>query len=350
MTVRDLLLKDQRHIANDLSNRQLQWAQTSSQPSGLPETATAYRCAGFGPHECILYFGMVQCLIDTYRSRLEPQTFATDDIATEVAWLRERRDEWLWHKDDCALMGKTPNEVIDSERRRIPLIVENHHDVLHDDCPICQMMASEENGPMFWELDSSPRYWKIMDEGGPNADDDDDDDDDEIDDELEEEVDNGVDDNELEEPVGPEPNGAGVPYSNSAVTEASAGSSQDLLASAGWPPMDPIWSRVCILTQPGEVSPEVDLFAVAACTGELIEDLKARTAERECVDTLNRHIGNLSSALRNGEISLLGPVVTRFCDCLDDIGLEHADLAEKVDDLQSRLVGLVQAAEGPGPK
>ena len=38
---------------------------------------------------------------------------------------------------------------------------------------------------------------------------------------------------------------------------------------------------------------------------------------------------------------LLEPVVARFCECLDEIEACYEELADKVDDLQSRLVGLL---------
>jgi hypothetical protein len=114
------------------------------------------------------------------------------------------------------------------------------------------------------------------------------------------------------------------------------------LASPGGPS---IWNRVNILAKPGAMSPEIDLFAVAACSGELIEDLKERSAERAWIDALNRHVGNLASTMRGGEPSLLGPVVTRFCECLEDVGSLHGDLLEKIGDLQSRLIGLLGGTE-----
>ena len=113
----------------------------------------------------------------------------------------------------------------------------------------------------------------------------------------------------------------------------------------GFPPMDSVWKRVCIVSQPGEVSAEVDLFTIAACTGELIEDLKQHQVERPLIDSLNRHVGNLASALRSSSPDLLAPVVARFCECLDEIEIFYEELADKVDDLQTRLVGLVQVVE-----
>ena len=62
-TVRAVVLHDQDHLARDLEDRESQWARMGTSPIGLRETDTAYRCAGFGPHEAILYEELTMYLI-----------------------------------------------------------------------------------------------------------------------------------------------------------------------------------------------------------------------------------------------------------------------------------------------
>jgi hypothetical protein len=51
-------------------------------------------------------------------------------------------------------MGRTPAAIIDRARRRVPEAM-SAHEVLHDDCAICQAMAEDEDmfGSGFWGLD-----------------------------------------------------------------------------------------------------------------------------------------------------------------------------------------------------
>ena len=151
-SVRNVLEQEMEHLSSDLEDRESQWVRTGKSPLGLRETDTAYRCAGVGPHEAILYEEMVMFLLGAYTRRLADAADTRGELAGEVDWLRERRDEWLWRTDDEDLMGKSPREIIDQERRRIPLVVDDAHDVQHDDCPLCQMMISDEGRPVFWRL------------------------------------------------------------------------------------------------------------------------------------------------------------------------------------------------------
>jgi hypothetical protein len=332
-SVWEVLERDRRHISSDMSTREAQWSRTGKPPVGLRETDTAYRRAGIGPHECYLYFDLLAHLIEVYLWRWRQTSSDVAGLAIEVEWLRQRRDAWLWQEDPESMMGKPPREIIDLERRRIPLVVEAH-DVLHDDCPLCQMMMSEESGPVFCRLDGFGGPWDTEDEFDDQWLDDEDEDEDE------DEDDNDDDDQEHDDSFndgsrqGRGPGGAGAP----------SGLNDDRPTNRTDPPISPpvrsVWNRV-VLIDVGQTTPEIDLFAVAACCGELIEDLKERSAERVWIEVLNRHVGNLATTLRGSEPSLLSPVVTRFCECLEDLGNIHGDLLEKVEDLQSRLMGLI---------
>ena len=72
-------------------------------------------------------------------------------VAAEIARLEGVRDEWL-NTPDSECYGRTPREIIDRERARIPETSSGHDAMVDPDCPCCQMM-SEMSGPFFWHLD-----------------------------------------------------------------------------------------------------------------------------------------------------------------------------------------------------
>jgi hypothetical protein len=71
-------------------------------------------------------------------------------------YLQETGEAWL--NSPCEeLEGRIPIAIIESERRRIPLII-SAKEVLFDDCPLCEMLAEdmgETLGPGFFHLDGS---------------------------------------------------------------------------------------------------------------------------------------------------------------------------------------------------
>jgi hypothetical protein len=50
---------------------------------------------------------------------------------------------------------RIPEEIIGSERRRLPLEATAAEMMIDEDCPICQMMMSEFDTPTFMHLDSA---------------------------------------------------------------------------------------------------------------------------------------------------------------------------------------------------
>jgi hypothetical protein len=318
-SVREVLLEDQEHLASDMCSRETQWAQQRRAPLELRDTDTAYRFAGIGVHESILYDEMFGVLADAYLERAESLGQPPADFGPNIDWLRQRRDHWLWQPDTDNLMGQTPREVIDHERRRRPFVVEDTSHIGHDDCPLCQMMVSPEHGPVFCRLDGCYSRLTAVREG---FDDEGSDDDSDCDDSSEEKATTDDQGNAVSDQRDSGRNASCVPRANS------------------------VWNSVGIFTPPGETTVVVELFTVAACTGELVEDLKARSAERDLIDSLLRHVGNLSASLSHDSPELVGPVVSRFCECLDEVERVHTDLAEKIEDLQPRLLNLMQLADG----
>jgi hypothetical protein len=152
---RDVLLAKQHFIDFDLHTRQLQWTMQGEGPPCLSPDFFAYRFAGFGTHECVLYYDLVRHLLGSalhFRNAGQPI-----GLETELAWLEQIKNEWLENpQEDCG--GRIPAIVIDNERRRLPNALQSRDMIIDDDCELCVMSANEVAmgyGPGFWCLDGS---------------------------------------------------------------------------------------------------------------------------------------------------------------------------------------------------
>ncbi|HKA21616.1 MAG TPA: hypothetical protein VKN18_25290 [Blastocatellia bacterium] len=154
-------------------------------PPPPPRDSYAYLGGGFGRHEYIIYYDFVRHLlrrcwdrVGEHRSRivdvenLEQTTVDAlsqggTNISEALSLEDNRRDvivEWLqeigkaWLNSQCQdLNGRIPANVIESERRRIPLLI-SAKDVLFDDCPYCRILAEgagEQFAQGFWHFDGS---------------------------------------------------------------------------------------------------------------------------------------------------------------------------------------------------
>jgi hypothetical protein len=183
---RDVILEKLNFIDFDLQSRELQWSTFDEGPPPLPRDSCAYLGGGFGRHEYLIYYDFVRHLlrrcfsrVSGHRSRIvedenPEQTTKVDGssqegtnlsadpslgdnrVDTVVEWLEEIGKAWL--NSPCKeLNGRIPLDVIESERRRIPLLI-SAKDVLFDDCPYCQVLAEdagEQLGKGFWHFDGS---------------------------------------------------------------------------------------------------------------------------------------------------------------------------------------------------
>ena len=154
---RDLLLARQEYIDFDLHTRSLQWSAQNEGPPCIREDSFAYRYAGFGTHEWVLYYDLVRhviCrLIELRPSVVES---ATDEQLTDR--LEQIKTDWL-ESPQSDLDGHIPAIIIDNERKRLPQALRPHDMIVDDDCPICQMFGDETSplgmGVGFWHLDGS---------------------------------------------------------------------------------------------------------------------------------------------------------------------------------------------------
>jgi len=152
---REVLLAKQDFIDFELHTRQLQWTMQGQGPPCLSPDSFAYRFAGFGTHEWVLYYDLVRHLLWSALSFRNPNEPA--GLETEIARLEQIKNEWLeTPQEDCG--GRIPAIVIDNERRRLPNALSARDMIIDEDCELCMMSANEVamgHGPAFWCLDGS---------------------------------------------------------------------------------------------------------------------------------------------------------------------------------------------------
>jgi len=138
---RQVLLAKQDLINSDLDSRIMQWSIQLEGPPGLDRNSFAYRFAGFGTHEWVVYYDLVRHLIwrAAYMtvSATEDEPSQTEMISAvekvKSTWLNEPNEDFA-----CA-----PISIIDNERRRLPEAMGGRNMVIDEDCPLCKMMGDE---------------------------------------------------------------------------------------------------------------------------------------------------------------------------------------------------------------
>lgn len=141
---RDVMLEKHDLIGADLHSRALQWSFTKECPAPLPTDSDAFRFAGFGTNEIVVYYDLVRDVLAA--------AFADENADAEL--LEAYASEWL-SSPNGEFSDRIPLEIIDAERRRMNLTVSPIECIVDEDCEICQMMAADFDTPMFWHLDGS---------------------------------------------------------------------------------------------------------------------------------------------------------------------------------------------------
>ncbi len=157
---RDVLLAKQDFIDFDLHTRSLQWSLQGEGPPCLATDSFAYRFAGFGTHEWVVYYDLVRYLL---WSALPSERFCPADplpqteYRQQLAQLEQLKTVWLEQPQED-FGGKIPALIIENERIRLPIAMRGHDMVIDDDCPVCRMMGDDTGLGMevgFWHLDGS---------------------------------------------------------------------------------------------------------------------------------------------------------------------------------------------------
>jgi hypothetical protein len=148
---RTVMLLQRDFIEADLESREHQWSRLGEPAPCLNPESSAYRFAGFGTHEIVVYFDLVRCLI----SKCWKQVSRKKDISLpdEVARLDRIKSDWL-NRPEKDFEDKSPAYIIECERKRLPLAAAAERAMFDDDCPLCRAMAGHA-GPTFWHFDGS---------------------------------------------------------------------------------------------------------------------------------------------------------------------------------------------------
>jgi hypothetical protein len=323
-TPRDLLVARRDFINGDLHDREYQWTMQGRCPPGLAPDSFAFRYGGCGTHEFVIYYYLVRGLLWSCRDRLAElkaagklaYLLAGDLLMDELPRLVAERDRWL-DSPDPEYHGRTPRSIIDRERQRLPEGMSGHEAMIDHDCPLCQMMADDHFGPMFWHLD------------GCNMDDDfafshhDTLAEYEAEQREYEEFSRKMDAERAERER------LGVEYPSGKETDNE------------YP-----WKRSFVAEETdGGPFVTLRLFAIGSRLAELTCDLKQPSdgisENRPLIDQLHRDFGNLREVCRSADeatvSALIQPVLDRFCDSLSEVAAARADLGEECADLQSQL-------------
>jgi hypothetical protein len=152
---RDVVLAKLEFIDFDLHTREMQWSLLGEGPPCLSVDSLAYRFAGFGTHECVIYYDLVRHLICTALSI--QRILKPDGVQAEVARLDSIKSSWLEHPHRD-FEGRIPAVIIQNERKRLPQALNPRDMIIDDDCPMCQMLGDESAlglGVGFWHLDGA---------------------------------------------------------------------------------------------------------------------------------------------------------------------------------------------------
>jgi len=117
---RQVLLEKRDFIDTDLNVREWQWRIQRFIPACLPANSSAYRYAGFGSIECLVYCEMLDYLILAALENASSHKTAAEFDST-VQWLADLQTRWLTTSDSNH-GDRIPAKVIDGERKRLPLV------------------------------------------------------------------------------------------------------------------------------------------------------------------------------------------------------------------------------------
>jgi hypothetical protein len=203
-TVREVLFAKRELIDFDLNSRMLQWSFFLDEPPSLSKESHAYRFAGYGTHEWVMYYHLVRFLIwEAVDLKRDLESHATHLLSTHccraksvitprtppsaadaftftpspiekssptetaepgqtvhspttllfnnrseptnvelIAYLNTQQEQWL-SNPNRELDGYIPADVIDNERRRRPEAMTGRSMVVDEDCHCCKMMGDE---------------------------------------------------------------------------------------------------------------------------------------------------------------------------------------------------------------
>jgi hypothetical protein len=148
---REVLLEKQHLIDCDIDSRAFQWTFVGEGPPCLAPDSFAYRFAGFGTHEWVVYYDLVRHLL--WRAK----ELDCEDRNAAMNRLEQIKTDWL-ETGAGEYEGKVPAVIINNERKRLPQAMSAAELMIDEDCECCRMLARDAEmgfGPGFWHLDGS---------------------------------------------------------------------------------------------------------------------------------------------------------------------------------------------------
>lgn len=302
---RDFMLQGLECVDADLWSRQEQWAVTGTCPLALTADSFAYQHAPMGSQEYYVYHYMVEYVLECCVVRLPnfwKQATESWDLATERLKIRKLVDDWMNQPQDD-FRGRTPTQIIDMERKRVPLTLSREETIIDCDCPLCNLMA-DLPGPAFWGIDGSGLPFEYPFSS------------------LKSEAEwDGMlilEDDSATIPLEADTQirlGSGIPGGGNALASTMVTPNSALMA----------------------------LVSVGFSLSDLISKLEQLDPNRNYIHTLNRHFDNVRAiVLEHGEnLSMIGPVLERFNDSLLDLKEEHPLLTVDCDEVSFMLSSLL---------
>jgi hypothetical protein len=304
-TPRQVLLAERVRIVCDLEHRSEQWSQQGHAAPALPRESTAYRFAGFGTIEVVFYFDLVRALLD------RAWELASQDVQSTppamVDQLAEFRDSWLSEPNEETSMSMTPAEMIELERRRMPIASDGSH--LHCDCPICQAEAEGAfgSGPSFLCFDG--HHLELEEEFAFSL----------------------IETREEWEREQEEYRKYSDEIDRKERERAAAGTdNSDPFADSVWKASYVNWEAVGGL----EAGPRQALLALGFPLAELTNDLKDRPDGTDLLRLLNAAYGHFRASQDSVATE---STAEEFREALETVSRKFPDLTAKCADLQSRL-------------
>ena len=327
---RDLAVERHDHVVWDLQHQCERWSSLRKCPPGVDQSSFAFRYAGFGTHELVLYYNLVRELLHSCRENLEllraalpadgaSQALMVENFLTnEIPRLERLRDEWL-DTPDGECHGRTPRTIIDRERARLPIGMSGRDAVVDADCPCCQMLA-DMPGIMFWGLDGCNMDEEFAFDMRHRT--------------REEYEAARREDEERYQRF----NAQCEERKRLGVSDPGRGDGSD----------KSVWSSSFSAGDDANLPLGIRLFAIGGHLAELIVDIRgsvniASTApeNQQLIDRLNRDFGNMRETLQSLEPSLaealIDPVIDRFDESLAAVVSRRPDLSEKCQDLTDSL-------------
>jgi len=173
---RDVLFARRDYVDFDLESRAMQWSLQGEGPPCLNADSRAYRFAGFGTHEWVVYYDLVrkliwslvapnlECGLEDQVSEAAAQVTGKEarlndlqELEAIILRLDQVKTAWL-EAPEPEYDERTPAIIVDNERRRLPVAMRPRDMIIDQDCPMCQLMADETAGGSavgFWHLDGS---------------------------------------------------------------------------------------------------------------------------------------------------------------------------------------------------